>query len=366
MTTDSTPATILKFGAQEGWHYATVIPARNEEARMADCLSALAQSMSGAGPPGGIVVVVNNTSDTTLQVARHWWDMHPHIPGLLLDCHFDAPLACVGQARRCGLDLAAQILAPDGVLMTTDADARVHPTWVAANLSELDQADLVCGTVQPDHAELARLPAGFARHGAAEGQYMHAMLRLISRLDPLPHEGAAHRNAAGASLAFRLPLYSDVGGMPRIPEREDRVFAANAEARDWRIRYAESPVVNVSCRLTGRTGGGMAAALRMRIEQDDPPCDEFLEPARRAILRYALRGRLRQAWPERGQISRVLPGRNLPEARELPRWFGTFWKQIEAASPALALHRLRQSDLEEEQKVLDDWFAGQTLMEGKA
>ncbi|UFM65956.1 glycosyltransferase family 2 protein [Paracoccus sp. MA] len=365
MSADTVPGSIERFGPQEGWRYAAVIPARNEAARIADCLSALAQSMSGARGRGAIVVVVNNTGDATRQLARQWWAARPHVSGLLLDCHIPARLACVGRARGLGLDLAAGMLAPDGVLMTSDADARVHPDWVAANLRELGRADLICGTVQPDAAELAGLPDAFMRHGAAEGRYMQALLKLIARLDPVPHEGTAHRNAAGASLAFRLPLYTDIGGMPCLPQHEDRVFAANAEARDWRIRYAQTPVVHASCRLTGRTGGGMAAALRARITDDDPPCDEFLEPAGSAILRYGLRGRLRQAWPDPERIARLLPGDG-PFDADLPPWFGTFWRQVEAATPALSRRRLRQSDLAAEQKRLDHWFAADTLMEKQA
>ncbi|MBO9456193.1 hypothetical protein J7376_13360 [Paracoccus sp. R12_1] len=42
--------------------------------------------------------------------------------------------------------------------MTTDADSRIFPDWVEANLDELNRADLICGTVLPDPAEFARLP----------------------------------------------------------------------------------------------------------------------------------------------------------------------------------------------------------------
>ncbi|RWR13311.1 glycosyltransferase family 2 protein [Sinirhodobacter populi] len=348
-----------RFGNQSGWRVAVVIPARNEQDRIRGCLDALAASLARARCPGGIVLVVNNTEDGTTAMARDWWGAHPDSPGILLDCTSPEDQAGVGWARRQGLDAASAQLPQDGILMTSDADARVDPGWVAANLAELTQADLICGTVRPMEAELSRLPDAFGRHGPREGAYMQAIVRLISTLDPQPHDPApAHRNAAGASLAFSALLHADVGGMPCLPIREDRVFVGNAEARDWRIRYAGAPVVLASCRLTGRTGGGMAAALRARIEEDDPLCDELLEPARTALLRYGLKGQLRRSWPDGALVGVLAP--HLPSGHDRGGHFGAFWRLVENALPGLRPVRLRQSDLPAQQKILNDWFAGQS------
>lgn len=362
MEQDDFKENAFRFGRQEGWQVAVVIPARNEQKRIEQCLLALAVSFARAGVPGGVILVVNNSDDATAGLARQWCASRPDMPAVLIDYHCSAPLAGVGLARRKGLDAALSLVCDNGVMMTSDADALVEPDWIAMNLAELERADLICGTVLPCEDELARLPDSFARHGAAEGAYMQAVIRLIDRLDPQPHNPKpAHRNAAGASLAFRAPLYADIGGMPDLPHREDRVFVENAEARDWRISFAETPVVRASCRLTGRTGGGMAAALRARIEENDPLCDELLEPARTAILRYGMKGQLRKAWPDRQKMADLLKEVALPERLDQIRHFGTFWRQVEDLMPGLALVRLRQQQLPAEQKILDDWLSEHTV-----
>lgn len=351
---------LLRFGVQSGWEAAIVIPARNEAARIEGCLDALATSLARTARPGGVVLVVNNSDDATAARAAQWWRGRPDIPGMLIDCAIPAHRACVGRARGIGLHAAMPLLATSGALMTSDADCRAAPGWVADNLAALERADLVCGTVVPDPSEIEALRPALARHGAGEGLYMQESIRLASYLDPLPHDpDPRHRNAAGASLAFRPALYRDIGGMPALRIGEDRAFVAQAEARDWRVRYADAPVVTASCRLTGRTGGGMAAALRARRDEPDPLCDEWLEPAATAILRAGLRGALRAAWPDPARLIAAFNGWDISPVPPDGDRFGVWWRAIESAEPRLARRRLRQSDLPNELQHMLDYLSRQ-------
>lgn len=221
--------------------------------------------------------------------------------------------------------------------MTTDADGRVAADWVDANIAELSGADLICGAVQPDRAEFAALPSAIAQRGAIEGDYMALTLLAERRLDPVLHDPApSHRNAAGASLAFRRDLYLDVGEMPIISTGEDRLFAARAEARDWRIRHSDTARVTVACRLYGRTSGGMAGALRSRITDADPLVDEILAPARITLLRAQMRGVVRREMAGRG--------------------FGLAWAKLRN-NPMLTYDRMRLSDLSRELPLLEQGLA---------
>ena len=279
-----------RFGGGAPWPVAITIPARNEADRIADCLDAAAESLRHRG---GIVVGVNGCSDRTLERTLAWFEARG-ASGLVLHCP-DAAEGGVGAVRRDLVAACAPYLAPRGVVMTTDADSRIFPDWVEANLDELNRADLICGTVLPDPAEFARLPPVIARRGTLEGDYMALTIALKGAIDPVPHDpDPPHMSEPGASLAFRMPLYNDVGGFPALPSGEDRAFAGCADLRGWRVRHSARPRVQTSCRLDGRAPGGMAEALRSRIHAPDPVLDWLLEPAEATVARARLRSELRE------------------------------------------------------------------------
>lgn len=324
----------MDFGHAGPWDVCITIPARNEAERLGPCLRAAATALAGRG---GIVLVVNGSSDQTLARAAHFFAT-TETPGVVIDVPRPPADGGVGWARRCAVDAALEKVVPAGMIATTDADTRVAPDWVTANWDELARADLVCGRVEPDPRESAALPAVIGTRGAAEGEYEELTRRVMARLDPVPHDpDPRHLNAAGASLAFRPALYTDTGGFPAIPLAEDRAFAARAEARDWRVRHADAPRVVTSCRMTGRVRGGMADALRKRIHEADPLVDEMFEPAAATLLRAELKGELRRRMAERGAD---------PSGR--PLGFGAAWGRVVAARPELTRRRMRLSELQAE------------------
>ncbi|WP_428515087.1 glycosyltransferase family A protein [Roseovarius sp.] len=275
----------LAFGPQTRWPAAITVPARNEAERIVPCLEAARMALQGRG---GIVVVVNGSDDATFPRAQDWF-ADTGTAGLLMELA-ETPPGGVGAVRRQAVAAAAPRLARHGVVLTTDADSRVFPDWLDANLSELTQADLICGSVFPDADEFAQLPQIISQRGAAEGEYVALTLTLRALIDPLAHDPApGGLGAAGASLAFRMPLYSDTGGIPALPGNEDRAFATIAEDRGWRVRHSQKVRVLTSCRLDGRAPGGMAEALARRISDPDPLVDSALEPADRTVQRLRLR-----------------------------------------------------------------------------
>ena len=361
--------TILRLGRKAGWDAAIVIPAKDEEERLPACLDAAGAAIRAAvhaigDMRVGIVLVVNNSTDATARRASDWAAAHRSVPFVLIDCDFPAWRAGVGAARRLGLDTACARLAPNGALLTTDADTLVRQDWVIRNLAELQGADLICGTVlgQPDEARA--LPAEIAGHGSAEWDYLNASIRLVARLDPQPHDPTpAHHNPAGASMAVSRAVYEAVGGLPVQPMGEDRAFAELIEAHDFRIRFSAAPVVETSCRMIGRTEGGMAGALRSRAFEHDPFADEWMEAADTLALRHGLRGRLRAVWPDEPALHRVLSASlgQLPADRIMSRptgpHFGAFFAGVERSVPQLARHRLQLSDCRRELPRLRELLA---------
>ncbi|MGE7413328.1 glycosyltransferase [Methylobacterium tarhaniae] len=329
------------------------VPVRNEVDRIGACLRALA-AQDGIGADAlGIVLFLNNCTDGTAQAVAA---LAPDLRLPLRVIARDREGAHAGWARREAMEAAAAWLeetAPDGVILTTDADSRVPPDWVARNLAALARgADAVAGRFVLDAAEAARLPDALHARGRLEGAYEALLVALEAAIDPVAHDPwPRHATRSGASLAVCLPAYRAAGGMPALPAGEDRAFVAALARAEARVRHAPDIVVVTSGRLDGRAPGGAADTMRQRCEAPESPCDPRLEPLGRALFRFAWARRLRRL-DEDGRLARTALWApwlwiGPDEARRiagLPTR-GARLAAIEAGSPLLAGRPLRPSAL---------------------
>lgn len=332
------------------------VPACDEESRIQACLEALAATLRVCGN-AGVLVFVNNTTDATASRALAT-AMRCGLAAVVVDAATVPAMATAGWARRMALDLAAHWAPPDGVLMTTDADGRADPEWARANLSALAAgADLVCGRIEGDPLEAARLPAWIHGPDAVEAEYWALSVELDARIDPRPHDPWPHHGQSpGASLVVRAHDYLSLGRLPTPDHGEDRAFAAVIEAADLRVRHSNAASVTVSCRVTGRARGGMADCIAARIADRDSPADELLRPAAVTARRAAGRRALRVAWEGRLDAAAVFTRLRVPAlaagACLRSATFGAAWARVEAASPAFESPRLHPSDLVRELPLL--------------
>jgi hypothetical protein len=118
--------------------FVVAIPVKDEDERLPACLRALAHQLDRSGqpiPPALVRVVLfaNNCTDQSASLGRslgELWSLDIRV--------FEAALppgaAHAGAARRAAMDLAGTWLEEggerDGVILTTDADSRVAPTWI--------------------------------------------------------------------------------------------------------------------------------------------------------------------------------------------------------------------------------------------
>jgi len=233
------------------------VPARNEAARIAACLSAFEGQVGVGSGAFGVLLLVNNASDGTAALAR---ELSGRLPYPLRVSEIDLPpeRAHAGWARRLAMDEAGSWLDEaghaDGVILTTDADSRVAADWVATTLAAFDAgADAVAGLVTLDAEEAARLPPALRLRSALEDEYEGLLAELQACLDPEVHDPwPRHAMASGASLAVTLGAYRSVGGLPPVPLGEDRALVAALLSRDARVRHPLDVRVVTSGRLDGR------------------------------------------------------------------------------------------------------------------
>ena len=327
------------------------IPARNEADLIRGCMLALARQTR---LPDAVLLLLNNCGDLTETIAHRLSASLPF--ELHIVRHVFAPTdAHAGSARRLAMWLAAEVGGPDGVLLTTDADTVVAEDWVERNLLALAAgADVVCGRVEIDPIDAARIPAQLHADDARECELTELLDRIAFVLDPDPADPwPRHTEAAGASIGVTVAAFMRSGGVPSIAAGEDRAFVNLLARMDARVRHDPTIRVTASCRVIGRAAGGMADTIRRRMHQQDEFADDRLEPAVDAYRRADFRRRVRMAWqdPHIAHMTRMGLAADLGIPREVllcmlgDSYFGAAWAEIEANSPLLPRRRVRFADL---------------------
>ncbi len=355
-----------------------VIPVKDEAERIAACLAALAGQEEFDFAELLVILLLNNCRDATADQVRALAGELPFALALL-EVELPAPYANAGWARRLGMEAAADAVAADGLILTTDADTLVEVDWIAANRREIEAGvDAVAGYVEAHPVELMELPFAILERGKLEWEYQQLVAEMVARVDPEPHDPwPRHNQNCGASAAITAATYRRIGGLPPRAVGEDRALFEMVRRVDGRIRHSLNVQVVTSARTDGRALGGLSDAIRLRGEPDHA-CDEMLEVAVVAFRRSLWRRRLRALWTSRGAEAicesgwaerlRVSP-RDLRRACER-RCFGEAWADIEAMSPRLVRELVTGRDLRRElrrmRRMVETVRAGALDLDGTA
>jgi GT2 family glycosyltransferase len=320
------------------------IPVKDEEGHIAACLRAVARQEEIQA--NRIVLLLNDCADSTCRVIR---EVAPALsaPVEVIEHIFAADTGSAGYARHLAMEHVARGLT-DGVLLTTDADGRVAPDWIAANVAAIQAgADAVAGRAIIDPADALLIPQQLHADDALECRYGEILDEIASLLDPDPSDPwPRHTEHSGASIAATVDAYRRAGGMPLVAMGEDREFFRRLQLIDARIRHAPDVTVTVSGRIVGRAEGGMADTIRRRLVKPDEWLDDRLEPPDDFMRRVSLRDALRQIWAsgheaQLGAIADELRVRKswLADAM-MSAFFGELWDRVEAYCPSLVRKRV--------------------------
>jgi glycosyltransferase involved in cell wall biosynthesis len=208
-----------------------VIPAHNEVQDLPECLRSIALCARHPELQGEIVrvmVVLDACTDGTEHVLASY-----DVENLAVN------VRSVGAARSAGAN--AMLLAGARWLAFTDADSRVPPDWLVAQLRA--DSDAVCGTVTPDdwhdHPPLVR-------------QRYELGYQLLD----------GHPHVHGANLGVSAHAYLLAGGFPHWPAHEDVGLVDRLMESGARIARLARPCVVTSARKIARAPEGFASFLR--------------------------------------------------------------------------------------------------------
>ena len=329
------------------------IPVRNEVELIGPCLRALALQNP---MPDLVVLLLNNCSDGTAQKIL---DLQPalKLQCQIVECELSDAEANAGHARSLAMRHAAAGLSDHDVLVTTDADGRADPNWLAANLACIHRgADVVCGRAVIDASDALSIPINLHEDDARERQLSSLMDEVASIVDPDPNDPwPRHTEHSGASIAVTIDAWRRAGGVPAVACGEDRAFVDHLRRLDARIRHEPSVHVTVSGRCHGRAAGGMADTIRRRIRQQDMFADDAIEPVSDAYRRIVLRAETRALWSGRHAGKTSAGYRRLAASLSVRAdvlraamanpAFGQVWNDLERDCEVLRRRRLRFSEL---------------------
>jgi glycosyltransferase involved in cell wall biosynthesis len=139
--------------------FVVAIPVKDEEERLPACLRALAQQVDRSGQPipptlVRVVLLANNCTDQSASLGRSLGDIWS-LDIRVVEASLPPGGAHAGAARRAAMDFAETWLGEgsekDGVILTTDADSQVAPSWTAENLAAFEAgAEAVLGRINLD------------------------------------------------------------------------------------------------------------------------------------------------------------------------------------------------------------------------
>ncbi len=218
------------------------VPAHNEQDTLGPCLAALlgaARAASLEGEAVCVCVVLDACDDGSAAIVGEQQAAFD-AAGVVLDC-ISVDARQVGVARAAG----ARTLLARGArwLAFTDADTRVSPQWLAAQLRL--GADVVCGSVAVDD---------WSPHAGNAQALREHFARTYQDRD-------GHRHIHGANLGVSAAAYVAAGGFAPVSCHEDVLLVAALEANGARFAWSAQPRVFTSARTDARARGGFGDTL---------------------------------------------------------------------------------------------------------
>jgi glucosyl-3-phosphoglycerate synthase len=238
-----------------------VVPARDEEALIGSCLSALAEQEGISPEEYEVLLVLDRCTDATESRALEIAAAHPGLHLHLLE----GPGRGAGHARRVGMEEAyVRLLSsgrPEGLIASTDADTVVAPDWLSVQLEAASRGARAIG----GHIRLrddANLPQGVSGWRADQGRLRQRELLadVDSMGEPIQVE---HWQFSGASLALTAATYAEIGGLEPRAALEDEYLERALARCGVSIERPLAVKVATSARFAGRAKRGLARDLAL-------------------------------------------------------------------------------------------------------
>ena len=327
-----------------------VLPVRNEAELLAENLESLTYQISGRRffEPKlfEIIVFANNCQDHSAEIARCWQRKNRHLKIHVAEADIRPENSNIGYVRRCLMNEAYQRLRrtarKSGVILTTDADTKVAPNWLAANLEEIKNgADAVGGRILIDRHELDKMHRQARRFHLFDTAYRLLTAEIEARLDYVSHDYLPrHHQHFNGSFAVTTEAFARAGGVPDVRFLEDVAFYQSLLRVDARVRHSPLVRVQTSARRDGRTESGLSTQINEWAVLGENGEKFLVESAVEIEERFHLRKNLRGMWNDSRRLAiadekvsalaeRFLIAKNfLRRELDAPQTFGSLYEKV--------------------------------------
>lgn len=285
-----------------------VIPVKNEEDDIDECLSAFLNQVDNDGNPIGketfeILVLANNCTDRSVQIIQQFKEENPNLNVHLEVVNLDAEYANIGFVRKSLMDTAYGRLCKNGkgIIMTTDGDTVVSKDWIYQNTSEIKSgADCVGGRILLKDEESLNLESSIEVFYKKDEEYQ----LLISALEAMilqnfDFEKPCHHQHFNGSFAVTSDCYRKAGGVPEVRHLEDCAFYERLLSVDANIRHSNMVRVKTSARHSGRADIGLAHQLLTWKNMETENSNFLVESCESLVHRFTTKRKLMNLWNQK-------------------------------------------------------------------
>jgi cellulose synthase/poly-beta-1,6-N-acetylglucosamine synthase-like glycosyltransferase len=205
-----------------------VIAARNEETNLPACLDSVLHQ-TYPSDLFEVIVINDNSTDNTVEICTAYMKEHANL-------HFthateNTKIRGKANALACGIDIAV-----GEVILITDADCRVPPTWIEHTARRYTpDVGLIGGVTLPRNKDI------FTGIQALDWAFTLAMAASTAAL------GHQH-GSIGNNLSFRKKAYDEVGGYRNLKfsvTEDYTIVQAIINSKKWNYLYPIDPLVLV-------------------------------------------------------------------------------------------------------------------------
>ena len=235
---------VLGHDKQELKQYASVLPrmpistvgvvvavAKNEEQNIEGFIQSVAEQNfpkeTGLNPQNfEVLIVVNNSTDETLQVGRYYRDkIRPPIPTYIIQKDFPEPLANLGSARKFGNDLSSMRMMSrnrvlnlpydESYLFSLDVDNRIPKNFLSSGtqLFRLSQAEAIGGELNLFAID------DYAHEGTPNYRWLGELYRNQS--EHKQSNNSSRHNTHGNASAVTAHAHALAGGIQAFSPGQD-------------------------------------------------------------------------------------------------------------------------------------------------
>lgn len=281
-----------------------IVPVKDEAPNLYQMLDALRLQIDDHGKKMShavyeVLLLANNCIDNSYAMAKAYQLKHPQFNLHVAEIFLQKPEAHIGTVRRLLMDEAyqrfQQLAHIDGIIISTDGDSRVDPSWLHYIFAEFDQGcDVVGGRII---SEQSKSPS--RKYHLQDVGYRYLVSHLESHIDPCAFDPwPRHFQCFGPSTAVKCSIYEKAGRLPVLPFLEDETFRKALIRIDARIRRSPHVKVYTSSRESGQVDFGFSIQLNEWTKMNREGKKIVVEPPVSLIIKFNAKKILRELFTD--------------------------------------------------------------------